>query len=144
VTSSQLDGLCKQYDVLSKQCPPLDFETVQGMLKGFIDLVFEYQGKYYIVDYKSNWLGDGVAAYTEQALNQVMCEHRYELQYQLYCLALHRFLRSRLTNYQYETHFGGVYYLFLRGLPEQGIFYHLPKPEFIEKLDKLFDGDELT
>ena len=144
VTSSQLDGLCKQYDVLSKQCPPLDFETVQGMLKGFIDLVFEYQGRYYIVDYKSNWLGDGVAAYTEQALNQVMCEHRYELQYQLYCLALHRFLRSRLTNYQYETHFGGVYYLFLRGLPEQGIFYHLPKPEFIEKLDKLFDGDELT
>lgn len=144
VTSSQLDSLCKQYDDLSKQCPPLDFETVQGMLKGFIDLVFEYQGKYYIVDYKSNWLGDGIEAYTEQALNQVMCEHRYELQYQLYCLALHRFLRSRLPDYRYETYFGGVYYLFLRGLPDKGIFYHLPKQEFIEKLDKLFDGENLA
>jgi exodeoxyribonuclease V beta subunit len=142
VTSTKLDSLCKEYDVLSKQCPPLDFETVQGMLKGFIDLVFEYQGKYYIVDYKSNWLGDRIDAYTEQALNQVMCEHRYELQYQLYCLALHRFLRSRLANYQYQTHFGGVYYLFLRGLPEQGIFYHLPQQQFIEKLDKLFDGED--
>ncbi|OCF99601.1 exodeoxyribonuclease V subunit beta [Gilliamella sp. wkB195] len=144
VTSSQLDSLCKQYDDLSKQCPPLDFETVQGMLKGFIDLVFEYQGKYYIVDYKSNWLGDGIEAYTEQALNQVMCEHRYELQYQLYCLALHRFLRSRLPDYRYETYFGGVYYLFLRGLPDKGVFYHLPKQEFIEKLDKLFDGESLA
>ena len=144
VTSKQLDSLCKEYDDLSKQCPPLDFETVQGMLKGFIDLVFEYQGKYYIVDYKSNWLGDGVEAYTESALNQVMCEHRYELQYQIYCLALHRFLRSRLADYRYETHFGGVYYLFLRGLPKQGIFYHLPKQQFIEKLDKLFDGKDLT
>lgn len=144
VASSQLDSLCKQYDDLSKQCPPLDFETVQGMLKGFIDLVFEYQGKYYIVDYKSNWLGDGIEAYNEQALNQVMCEHRYELQYQLYCLALHRFLRSRLPDYQYETYFGGVYYLFLRGLPDKGIFYHLPKQEFIEKLDKLFDGENLA
>ncbi|MCX8670160.1 exodeoxyribonuclease V subunit beta [Gilliamella sp. B2865] len=144
VTSSQLDSLCKQYDDLSKQCPPLDFETVQGMLKGFIDLVFEYQGKYYIVDYKSNWLGDSIEAYTEQALNQVMCEHRYELQYQLYCLALHRFLRSRLPDYRYETYFGGVYYLFLRGLPDKGIFYHLPKQEFIEKLDKLFDGENLA
>jgi len=69
-----------------------------------------------------------------------MIEHRYDLQYQLYSLALHRFLRSRISNYQYQTHFGGVYYLFLRGMPDQGIFYHRPQQEFIEKLDQLFEG----
>ncbi|SCB98810.1 DNA helicase/exodeoxyribonuclease V, beta subunit [Gilliamella bombicola] len=141
VTSQQLDSLCKQYDSLSKLCPELDFDSVQGMLKGFIDLVFEFEGKYYIVDYKSNWLGESVDSYTPKALEKVMCEHRYDLQYQLYCLALHRFLKSRLLNYQYQTHFGGVYYLFLRGMPEHGIFYHLPEQAFIEDLDKLFDGE---
>ncbi|MWN89366.1 exodeoxyribonuclease V subunit beta [Gilliamella sp. Pra-s65] len=140
VTSQQLDSLCKQYDRLSKLCPELDFESVQGMLKGFIDLVFEFEGKYYVVDYKSNWLGDSVDSYSQKSLEKVMCEHRYDLQYQLYCLALHRFLKSRLANYQYQTHFGGVYYLFLRGMPEHGVFYHLPEQAFIEDLDKLFEG----
>ncbi|OCG01308.1 exodeoxyribonuclease V subunit beta [Gilliamella sp. wkB112] len=141
VTSEQLDKLCKEYDSLSKQCPMLEFETVQGMLKGFIDLVFEFAGKYYIVDYKSNWLGNSVDNYNLESLQQVMCEHRYDLQYQLYSLALHRFLQSRLPNYQYNKHFGGVYYLFLRGMPNNGVFYHLPNQQFIEKLDKLFDGE---
>ncbi|OCG21163.1 exodeoxyribonuclease V subunit beta [Gilliamella sp. wkB108] len=143
VTSEQLDELCKKYDSLSKQCPELDFETVQGMLKGFIDLVFEFAGKYYIVDYKSNWLGDTVDNYSHEALNQVMCEHRYDLQYQLYSIALHRFLKSRLANYQYQEHFGGVFYLFLRGMPQNGIFYHLPDQQFIEDLDNLFDGNNI-
>lgn len=141
VSCDELDKLCKKYDGLSKQCPKLDFDTVQGMLKGFIDLIFEFEGKYYIVDYKSNWLGDSIEDYSQEALNQVMCEHRYELQYQLYSLALHRFLKSRLPNYQYQQHFGGVYYLFLRGMPQNGIFYHLPNQQFIEKLDILFDGE---
>ncbi|OCG77557.1 exodeoxyribonuclease V subunit beta [Gilliamella sp. Occ4-3] len=144
VTSQQLDSLCKQYDHLSRLCPELDFESVQGMLRGFIDLVFKFEGKYYVVDYKSNWLGECVDAYSQEALEKVMCDHRYDLQYQLYCLALHRFLKGRLSNYQYQTHFGGVYYLFLRGMPEQGIFYHLPQQEFIEELDKLFDGEMLN
>jgi exodeoxyribonuclease V beta subunit len=144
VTSQQLDSLCKQYDHLSRLCPELDFESVQGMLRGFIDLVFKFEGKYYVVDYKSNWLGECVDAYSQEALEKVMCDHRYDLQYQLYCLALHRFLKGRLSNYQYQTHFGGVYYLFLRGMPEQGIFYHRPQQEFIEELDKLFDGEMLN
>ncbi len=142
VTSQQFDNLCKQYDELSLQCPELDFETIKGMLKGFIDLVFEFEGKYYIIDYKSNWLGENEQAYDQNAIKQVMCEHRYDLQYQLYCLALHRFLKSRLPNYRYQDHFGGVYYLFLRGMPEQGVFFHLPHQQFIEKLDELFDGQD--
>jgi exodeoxyribonuclease V beta subunit len=141
VTSQQLDSLCKQYDRLSRLCPKLDFDSVQGMLRGFIDLVFKFEGKYYLVDYKSNWLGECVDSYNQEALEKVMCEHRYDLQYQLYCLALHRFLKGRLANYQYQTHFGGVYYLFLRGMPEHGIFYHLPEQAFIEELDKLFEGN---
>ena len=140
VTCQQLDSLCKKYDDLSQSRSELSFDSVQGMLKGFIDLVFEFEGKYYVVDYKSNWLGDNIDHYGQNALKKVMIEHRYDLQYQLYSLALHRFLRSRISNYQYQTHFGGVYYLFLRGMPDQGIFYHRPQQEFIEKLDQLFEG----
>ncbi|MBS2694220.1 hypothetical protein KFY51_30350, partial [Salmonella enterica subsp. enterica serovar 1,4,[5],12:i:-] len=88
----------------------------QGMLKGFIDLVFCWQGKYYLLDYKSNWLGEDSSAYTRPAMEQAMAEHRYDLQYQLYTLALHRYLRHRLPDYDYRRHFGGVIYLFLRGV----------------------------
>jgi len=56
----QLDSLCKKYDDLSQSRSELSFDSVQGMLKGFIDLVFEFEGKYYVVDYKSNWLGDNI------------------------------------------------------------------------------------
>ncbi len=140
ITHQQFDKLSKRYDSLSQQCPPLQFNTVQGMLKGFIDLVFEWQGKFYLVDYKSNWLGYSSNDYQQDSLQAVMCEHRYDLQYQLYILALHRFLKSRLSDYQYDKHIGGVYYLFLRGMPDNGVFYHRPEQEFIEKLDQLFEG----
>lgn len=142
VSAGQLDQLCKHYDPLSQQCDVLSFATVQGMLKGFIDMVFEWQGKYYIVDYKSNYLGESINDYHLKAINYAMCEHRYDLQYQLYSLALHRYLKSRIANYQYQTHFGGVYYLFIRGMaPDQaqhGIFNTKPDQQFIEQLDKLF------
>ena len=72
------------------------FIQYKGMLKGFIDLVFEHQGQYFILDWKSNYLGDSVSDYHGDALNNAMAEHRYDLQYQIYALALHRFLRSRL------------------------------------------------
>jgi exodeoxyribonuclease V beta subunit len=117
------------------------------MLKGFIDLVFEHQGRYYILDWKSNHLGDEAAAYTPDALQQAMLEHRYDLQYQIYALALHRFLQSRIAGYRYEEHFGGVYYLFLRGIDPKasseqgcGIFYTRPSQQLIEELDALFAG----
>ncbi|RKS85204.1 DNA helicase/exodeoxyribonuclease V beta subunit [Orbus hercynius] len=142
VSALQLDQLCKHYDPLSKRCDALSFTTVKGMLKGFIDLVFEWQGKYYIVDYKSNYLGCVEHEYQRKAIELAMCEHRYDLQYQLYSLALHRYLKSRISNYQYQTHFGGVYYLFIRGMGQSdsphGIFYTKPEIKFIEQLDKLF------
>ncbi|BCQ59181.1 hypothetical protein PBOI14_09310 [Pseudomonas sp. Boi14] len=88
---------------------------LNGMFKGFIDLTFEHQGRYYVADYKSNWLGADDAAYTEQAMEQSILDNRYDLQYVLYLLALHRQLKARLADYDYDRHVGGALYLFLRG-----------------------------
>lgn len=144
--ASQLDTLVKRYDPLSARCPALDFQRVQGMLKGFIDLIFCWQGKYYLLDYKSNWLGEDSSAYTQPAMAQAMAEHRYDLQYQLYTLALHRYLRHRLADYDYQRHFGGVIYLFLRGVdgqhPGNGIFACRPEAALVEGMDRLFSGDD--
>ena len=145
LTADDLDQVVRK-DPLSVDCPPLDFYQVRGMLKGFIDLVFCWQGKYYLLDYKSNWLGEDGSAYTREAMAQAMQSHRYDLQYQLYSLALHRYLRQRLAGYDYEQHFGGVIYLFLRGLDgtaeSNGIFSTRPQAEFISELDQLFAGDK--
>ncbi|WP_315708166.1 exodeoxyribonuclease V subunit beta [Brenneria uluponensis] len=139
-----LDSLTKTFDPLSAQCPPLAFQQVKGMLKGFIDLVFCWQGRYYLLDYKSNWLGADASAYTQSAMMQAMAEHRYDLQYQLYTLALHRYLRHRLPEYDYQQHFGGVFYLFLRGIdvayPGNGVFFCCPPQGLVEGMDQLFQG----
>ncbi|HCE3307961.1 TPA: exodeoxyribonuclease V subunit beta [Vibrio parahaemolyticus] len=146
LSAPALNRVIQRHDPLSAKAGDLGFQTVQGMLKGFIDLVFEHQGKYYVLDWKSNHLGDDVTHYHGEALKSAMAEHRYDLQYQIYALALHRFLRSRLANYQYEQHFGGVYYLFLRGMDGQsdhGIFAAKPTLEFLQEMDRLIDGQAL-
>ncbi|HBX7985286.1 TPA: exodeoxyribonuclease V subunit beta [Klebsiella pneumoniae] len=145
LTAERLDALIRQYDPLSADTPPLDFRRVRGMLKGFIDLVFRHEGRYYLLDYKSNWLGEDREAYTRPAMEQAMRAHRYDLQYQLYSLALHRYLRHRLADYDYDRHFGGVIYLFLRGMDGQeggqGIFTTRPVRPLIDGLDQLFAGE---
>ncbi|MER0110240.1 exodeoxyribonuclease V subunit beta [Aeromonas dhakensis] len=142
VTAPALTALCQQHDPLSRGNKPLSFATVQGMLKGFIDLVFEWQGRWYLLDYKSNHLGMSPADYSRPALERAMVEHRYDLQYQLYSLALHRLLSLRLPGYDFEQHFGGVFYLFLRGMPQGGIFHTRPSRELVLGLDELFrNGD---
>ena len=101
--------------------PPLEVATFRGMVTGIIDLVFEYEGRFYIADYKSNFLGGQFGDYERPGLEQAVYERRYDLQYLLYTLALHRYLRQRLRGYDYARHFGGIYYLFLRGMrPESG------------------------
>ncbi|HIH0343063.1 TPA: exodeoxyribonuclease V subunit beta [Klebsiella pneumoniae] len=145
LTAERLDALIRQYDPLSADTPPLDFRQVRGMLKGFIDLIFRHEGRYYLLDYKSNWLGEDREAYTRPAMEQAMRAHRYDLQYQLYSLALHRYLRHRLADYDYDRHFGGVIYLFLRGMDGQeggqGIFTTRPVRPLIDGLDQLFAGE---
>ena len=117
----------------------LEFLPQRGYLKGFIDLIFEWQGQYFILDYKSNHLGDSLENYQPEKLKDAMAEHHYTLQYLIYSLALHRYLKHRLANYDYQTHFGGVYYLFLRGMrkdePGNGIYFNKPEQSIIEELD---------
>ena len=114
------------------------------MLKGFIDLVFCYQDRYYVLDYKSNHLGENEAAYAKKAMEKAMLEHRYDLQYVLYTLALHRLLKARLHGYDYQRNMGGAVYLFLRGVNDrgQGIYLDKPPQALIEALDEAFAGRE--
>jgi len=114
---------------------------VEGFLKGFIDLIFEFGGRFYIVDWKSNSLGNRVEDYSASAMQREITERGYDLQYHIYTVALDKYLRARLTNYDYEKHFGGVRYIFLRGLApgksELGIFRDRPAAEKIAKLSSL-------
>ncbi|MCF6283412.1 MAG: exodeoxyribonuclease V subunit beta [Candidatus Polarisedimenticolaceae bacterium] len=131
-----------QHEVISQAIKQLNFKQIEGFLKGFIDLIFEANGRFYLVDYKSNWLGDRREDYGLDAMSEAMAEHSYYLQYLLYVVALHRYLGSRLPDYSYETHFGEVYYLFLRGMQpgcaETGIYRDRPSLVLIEALDRLF------
>ncbi|MEN9580067.1 MAG: helicase/exodeoxyribonuclease beta subunit [Pseudomonadota bacterium] len=124
----------------------LSFLPLSGYLKGFIDLVFVHAGKWYVVDYKTNNLGQTYGDYALSALQRAMGHSHYFLQYHLYALALHRYLKYRLRGYSYEAHFGGVYYLFLRGMaprfgPEYGVFFEKPPIGRIEALSQLFQAD---
>lgn len=145
----RLNRLIARYDPLSARANKLQFYTMKGMLKGFIDLTFEYRGRWYVLDYKSNWLGNRVSDYSREAMEKVMVEHRYDLQYQLYSLALHRLLRQRIPDYDYHRHFGGVIYLFLRGVQmddpqHHGVFSHKPALQLVHGLDQLFLGEAVT
>lgn len=140
----QVNRLLKRYDPLSAQAGDLQFQSVQGFLKGFIDLTFEFAGKYYVLDYKSNHLGDDLSDYNQENISNMMIEHRYDFQYQLYTLALHRLLRARIPDYDYEQHIGGVFYTFIRGMQDDsecGVYFNKPDFALIDGLDKLFSGE---
>jgi exodeoxyribonuclease V beta subunit len=114
-------------------------------MKGFIDLVFEHEGRFYLLDYKSNWLGAGIDCYRPPELRAEIGRREYYLQYLLYTLALHRYLHRRLPGYRYEQHFGAVYYLFLRGMDPalgagQGVFRDRPASHLVEAMDSYFGG----
>lgn len=142
VDVAQMDALVRRYTHNNAPRAATQTVSINGMFKGFIDLTFEHQGRYYVADYKSNWLGLDNQAYTEQAMLDSMLENRYDLQYVLYLLALHRQLKARLADYDYDRHMGGALYVFLRGIdsPGQGLFFTRPPRELIERLDLLFQG----
>ncbi|MFA5678939.1 MAG: exodeoxyribonuclease V subunit beta [Pseudomonas sp.] len=142
VDVQQVDQLISAHTLAAQPRAPLLRDKLNGMFKGFIDLVFEHQGRYYVVDYKSNWLGSTVEAYTSAAMAAAVLEHRYDLQYVFYLLALHRQLRARLPDYDYDQHVGGALYWFIRGTEAEtgGIWHDRPPRELIERLDRLFAG----
>lgn len=125
----------------------LQFDTLDGYMTGFIDLVFRHDGRWYIADYKSNHLGHRVEDYGEAALAAAMRHHRYDLQYLIYAVALIRYLRKRLGDVDIERDFGGVYYLFVRGMrpttdgtTPTGVFHACPDAADLERVDRVLSG----
>ncbi len=120
--------------------PPL-----AGYLRGYIDLLFRHDGRYYVVDYKSNHLGPDAADYMPARLVPAMAVHDYYLQYLFYVVAVHCHLQQRLAGYDYAEHFGGVYYLFLRGMADAhpagcGIYHDRPAQALVEELAAVIEG----
>ena len=141
VDTLALDRLVCAHTLGGAARPPLAADRLNGMLKGFIDLLLEHEGRYYVVDYKSNWLGPDDAAYNCEAMRQAVLEARYELQYVLYLLALHRLLRVRLPGYDYEHHIGGAVPVPARQRQSApGRAFRTPPRLLIEALDALFAG----
>lgn len=142
----QLDQLLQQYIWPGQPRPALLAGQLNGMLKGFIDLVFCQQQRYVVCDYKSNRAGQCASAYNDEALQQIMLQKRYDLQAVLYCLALHRLLRSRIADYDYQRDVGGAMHWFIRGMaaPQQGMVWLKPSLEFINALDQLFRGEAIN
>lgn len=126
-------------DALPGRIGRLRFAPVRGFMRGFIDLVFQYKGRFYLADWKSNDLGPTADHYMPEHLRSAMLEHLYPLQYLIYTLALDRYLALRIPGYHYETHFGGVFYVFLRGVhpargPGSGVVQDRPSASLIRDL----------
>lgn len=136
-----LDRLCRQRLLGDAPRPTLPERQLHGMLKGFTDLVFECRGRYWVLDYKSNALGPGDAAYTQPAMAAAMAGHRYDIQGAIYLLALHRLLRARLgERYDPREQLGGAVFLFLRGIGNEatrGCYLIEPDMELLDGLDEL-------
>lgn len=117
------------------------FGEMEGMMNGKIDLLFENENKYFVLDWKSTYLGDSLKDYGAEALAMAMNENNYHLQYLIYTVAVKKYLESRLPSFDYERDFGGVYYCFVRGMRNDsgnGIFWNKPSFEVIEKLEEMF------
>jgi exodeoxyribonuclease V beta subunit len=154
VTAPALNGWLAAHGYL---LPRLGFAPLDGYLKGFIDLVFCHANRFHVLDWKTNHLGFAAADYGQPQLAAAMAEHGYHLQYLIYCVALHRYLRCRIVDYDYERHFGGVHYLFVRGVRPhwlevaadgqriaRGVYHHRPPRDSIESLDTLLSGSPLA
>lgn len=116
-------------------------QNLHGLLNGLIDLVFEHNGKYYILDWKTNFLGNSTADYNQEKMQEAMTNSNYHLQYCIYTVALKKFLESRIKDFDYSKHFGGVIYLFVRGIRENqntGIYTNYISLEDVSLLEEVF------
>ena len=127
-------------NAFARKIERLSFIPAEGFMKGYIDLIFKKHGRYFIIDWKSNFLGPALSHYGYGALRNVMHQDFYFFQYHLYALALHRLLKMRIPDYRYQNHFGGIFYVFLRGVDAAGgdrfgIYSDLPAYELIHGLE---------
>ncbi|MBT8372503.1 MAG: exodeoxyribonuclease V subunit beta, partial [Deltaproteobacteria bacterium] len=124
----------------------LTFSPVRGLMMGFLDVLFEHNDRYYIIDWKSNFLGVSLDNYIKKRLNEEMRKSFYILQYHLYVLATHLHLKMRMPGYDYEKNFGGIFYIFLRGISakkasDYGIYEDRPERALVEALEKALVPD---
>jgi exodeoxyribonuclease V beta subunit len=147
ITPQKLQSLFKQQRNVddngnfTARLEKLVFAPAAGFMKGYMDLVFQHQGRFYLVDWKSNYLGPTPEDYNQRVLTQAMQENYYVLQYHFYALALCQYLRIRNSDFRYESDFGGVFYIFIRGIdsrhgPELGIYFDHPEATRINALGK--------
>lgn len=118
----------------------LKFQPISGYMKGFVDMIFLHDNMYYIVDWKSNYLGNDLAYYRYELLESVMKKEHYHLQYYIYSVAIHQYFKQHIAGYSYKKNFGGVFYLFLRGISpgsDTGIYFSKPDYSIIENLSKI-------
>ena len=116
-------------------------DQFRGYLTGSIDLAFEHEGRWHLLDWKSNWLGADDADYAPDGLGTAMHAAHYTLQYHVYLVALHRHLRARQRGYDANRHWGQVTYAFLRGIRptgRDGWFTDDPTPDLLHALDRAF------
>jgi exodeoxyribonuclease V beta subunit len=114
----------------------------KAYLTGFIDLVIRQNGKYYILDYKSNHLGDSVEDYSTDVLQKSIRDSGYDVQYHLYIVALIRLLKKAIPEFDYDRDFGGALYLYVRGMREgqsSGIWFDKPDEQVINRLEKAME-----
>jgi len=142
VSAGKVREILQEQGLGERAASSLDFSVGNGFLKGFIDLVFAHDDRFYLVDWKSNHLGNASADYGHDRLREVMLHERYTLQYLLYTVALHHYLAGRLAHYRYEEHFGGLFYIFLRGVsreqgPACGIYHDRPDARLVEQLGRM-------
>ncbi|MDA1161893.1 MAG: exodeoxyribonuclease V subunit beta [Planctomycetota bacterium] len=140
--ASATDPLLKDY---ARRVRAMSVFGLQGFLAGFVDLVFESNGKWFVADYKTNFLGPAFSDYSRERLDAAMFEHDYLLQASLYSVAVCRLLEQRLLEFDLARDFGGVVYLFLRGFPtdgppQVGVWHHCPEAAFVKALSDALDG----
>lgn len=151
VSQQQLNQFLADYrqeqDHGARFFPAFDTHQLEGMMHGFIDLIFEYEGKYFVADYKSTYLGDTFGDYLPEKLRHNNQHHLYDLQYLIYSVALHRYLQNSLPDYSAQKHFGGVYYLYVRGMHpenenEEGVYFTPLSVSRLHALDRLFASQD--
>ena len=116
VRADAMRSICAAHGFAGLIPSSLANSAIDGMLTGFADLVFAHRGRFHVLDYKTNWLGNRREDYAADALEAAMDEHHYGLQALLYTVALHRYLRERLADYEPERHLGESWYLFVRAV----------------------------
>jgi exodeoxyribonuclease V beta subunit len=118
-------------------------QQLEGIMNGKVDLIFRHAGKYWILDWKSNHLGDRVEDYSVSRVRESMAENNYHMQYHIYTLALRRYLVTRVPDFDYDRDFGGCIYLFVRGMrtgSDTGIFVHKPERALLDQMEALTTG----